>query len=194
DEIEFEPGSIALAPPEAEKVAKLAEALSMRPALALRVPGVVATDADRHALQASRVNAEVEVEIAARGGISKEQLFTEARRDAMEALFTRRFPDESLDGLRAGFVTTTDAGESRFDEPAYVEMMRQRLIEAEAVSNDDLDALARGRASSIIDAVTADTRIDASRVSAGEIGEPARLNEAGWVPLKLEVEASRQAN
>ncbi|MCG8443517.1 MAG: DUF748 domain-containing protein, partial [Caulobacterales bacterium] len=64
DRIEFRPGQADLTPPEREKLAKLAEALALRPGLTLSVPSVAAPEVDRSELQVRSVEARIETAVA----------------------------------------------------------------------------------------------------------------------------------
>jgi hypothetical protein len=61
----FIEGRTDLTPPEQEKIAKLAEALTMRPALALEISGVVDREADGLAMRTAKLERIVEERIAA---------------------------------------------------------------------------------------------------------------------------------
>jgi hypothetical protein len=70
-------------------------------------------------------------------------------------------PDAAgLDELRAAFTSTTvdaESGKAReqFDQLAYTEELRQRLINAEVVAESELVALAKQRATNTVEAVLA---------------------------------------
>ncbi len=106
DSIVFEAGSAQLSPPEREKVAKLAQAMSKRPGLALSVGGVH-VDADRTALQdvqlrrlvLSRAGQRVS-ESGDPGPLSTQQ---PKIREALEALYKERVGAADLDALKAGY-------------------------------------------------------------------------------------------
>jgi hypothetical protein len=188
DRIEFTPGRADVEPPEQEKLLKLAEALGQRPELGLRIGGVVDPEADAGALRESRVDAAVAAGIEAEGD-SGEEMLLERRRSVLQDLFARRFPGESADAVAAGFMVPADPGKPDgkqvLDEPAYLAALRERLVAAEAISAEDLDALARARAQAVIDVLVAGAQVDPSRISAGDPGE-AKLTDDGWIPMKLE--------
>ena len=106
EEIAFEPGMARLAPPEREKLARLAEALGKRPGLILAVGGVHA-EADRAALQDLQLRRNLLVRAGQRvpeegdpGPISTQQ---PKLREALEALYKERFGAAALAALKEGF-------------------------------------------------------------------------------------------
>jgi len=191
DEIEFEPGNAELTPPERQKLAQLSEALTLRPALALVVAGAIAPDADAAALRVSRVAARLD---AAAAAIASDASLIERRRQAIEADFTQRLPGSPLEPIRAEFVRPSDPNDPAsapvFDETAYLAALTSRLVESEPIVPADLETLAAARAGAIRDAVTADGSIELARVELGEARE-VRLNDAGWIPLELDVSEAR---
>jgi hypothetical protein len=104
--IVFEAGNAQLAPPEREKVAKLAQALGKRPGLDLSLGGVHVA-ADRIALQDVQLRRSVLARAGQRvpesgdpGPLSTQQ---PKIREALEALYKERVGAADLDALKAGF-------------------------------------------------------------------------------------------
>jgi len=188
DRIEFEPGDAELTPPEREKLTQLAEALTLRPNLALIVPGAVSADADTAALQVDRVDARIDADIEALGA---DVALLERRHRAIESLYSRANPGQLLDTLQAEFMQAQDPANAEsplvLDEAAYLAALREQLVAAEPVTEADLDGLAGARAQGIRDALTADGTIALERVELGE-RTAASLNDAGWIPLQLDIE------
>jgi len=187
DRIEFEPGDAELTPPEIEKLTQLAEALAQRPNLGLIVPGVIAEEADSAAIKAERVDARIDAGIDALGA---EVALLERRRQVLESLYAQANPGQPLEPLRAEFVQPQDPtiGQSPLvlDEAAYLSALAEQLVEAEPVSEADLQALAGARARAIREALTGDGAVVPDRVELGE-HTSASLNDAGWVPLRLDI-------
>jgi hypothetical protein len=193
DRIEFAPGTAAFSPPEEEKLAKLAEALALRPGLGVELPGAVDPEADAAALRALRVDAAVESILAGETGRAAEQMLMVRQRRALETLVRDRLPELELGTVQANYQRPEKADEPEgrqvLDENAYVAGLREQLIAIEVVSAADLDKLAADRAEAIRSQLTADGRVAMDRVTtAGRVD--AKLNEGGWIPLKLEAGAS----
>jgi hypothetical protein len=87
----FEPGRADLSPPEIEKAGKIAEALGLRPQLALQIGGVYAPDNDAAALKAEKVDQVIEDRIAAAD--DDKAMYADQRREAVEQLVTELLTD-----------------------------------------------------------------------------------------------------
>jgi hypothetical protein len=150
DELEyllFEPGRADLSPPEVEKAGKIAEALGLRPQLALQIGGVYAPDSDAAALKAERVDGMIEERIAA--AKDDEAMYAEQRLETVEQLLTESLTDADpgaiLDEERAAHTVETDDGKEQFDALAYTEALRNRLIELQVVEEAELVSLGAAR-------------------------------------------------
>jgi len=187
DRIEFRPGSPDLTPPEQEKLVKLAEALALRPSLALTLRGAVAADEDRLALQEMRVAAVVEARSEALPA-DDDSMLVARRREVLEALTAERLTVD-LAQMRDAFQRPEDPaepeGRSVLDEPAYLAALERRLVEAENVTPEDLNELAEERALAIRESLAATGQVEAERFV---LAEPATVKvDSGWVPMPLEV-------
>ncbi|MFW2403425.1 MAG: DUF748 domain-containing protein, partial [Gammaproteobacteria bacterium] len=192
--IEFRAGEAELTPPEQEKLARLAEALAMRPALGLVIAGVYTPQADTAALKRARVEAAIDAQLQSKGAVDDDEpeLLMKRRRKAVEALIGTAAPDVDLAAERAAHQRPEDAtqpeGRQVLDEPAYVASLEARLIEAEEITNVDLDDLATTRAQAVSLALGAGVELDASRVTLAE-SSTTEANESGWVPMTLDVQS-----
>lgn len=106
ENIDFDPGRIGLAPPEQEKLSRLANALLKRPRLVLTVHGVY-SDADRAALQDLKARRAVDAASGQHIGRHEDPgplaKSSPAIRDAIERLFAERFGKAELSAIREGF-------------------------------------------------------------------------------------------
>jgi len=158
----FDPGSAELSPPDREKLQQLESAMAQRPELALDIAGVYSPASDRAALKEIRVDEQLEARIEV-GQAEGEELSTVSQRREIEAMFLEQFPDEPLETLKSRFMRTPDVNETQaaddepaepiLDETAYVEGLRQSLIDAQEVTQQELTALADARAEAIIAAL-----------------------------------------
>jgi uncharacterized protein involved in outer membrane biogenesis len=191
-QVEFRAGEAELTPPEQEKLARLAEALVLRPSLGLGISGVSAPGADTAALKRARVDVAIDAQVSAAGGIDedKAELLTKRRRKAVEGLVKAAVPDVDLAAERAANQRPVDAtqpdGRQTLDEPAYIAALETRLIAAEPITPTDLDGLATARAQAVSLALGAGTQLEASRVT---LADPATVeaDESGWVLMELDV-------
>ena len=164
DELEyvnFLPGRADLTPPEVERTQKLAEALALRPELILEISGVIDREADSQAIRTARFDAAVESQFDS-GSTGDDATYSTQRARVIESMYRESFnPDSAvLDELRATFTSTIvdeQSGKAReqFDQLAYTEELRQRLIDADEVEESELVALARQRAGNTSEAVLA---------------------------------------
>ncbi len=195
DLIEFRPGEAELTPPEREKLAKLAEALAMRPQFVVQVPGVIDKEADTQALRVARVDAAVAAILAAQSGRKAEALLTERQRRALENLVKESLSADVMKAAKAAAQKPEQADDPNsklsLDEPAYIAALRQALIDAEEITDEELDNLSVARATAVVDALTADGKLPAERVNAVAAVE-AKPSDAGWIPLKLKAGAAGQ--
>ena len=164
DEIEFRPGRASLTPPELEKLAKLTEALTMRPGLGLSLRGAVDPVADTDAIKAERAEAMLAERMAATdSGNADRSLLTSRRRGVLEELVREQRPELDIAVLRAQAMRPADPaepdGRQALDEPAYMAVLMGNLTVAVRVDEQDLDALAMARAGEIGQAVLADEHL-----------------------------------
>ncbi len=181
DQIYFPPGSAELAPPEQEKVAKIAAALVLRPNLGLDVHGVMDPKADGRALRENAVRAHLEERVGNQD--------SKGRLKIVEAMAVESIPSLAPDALRAEFtVPPSPDAKPVFDETAYLNALLDKLIEAEPVAPDALDTLAKQRATAVRTGLTENPSFDVNRIVDTK-PLPAELTQDGAVPLKLEVTA-----
>jgi uncharacterized protein involved in outer membrane biogenesis len=159
--INFPPGRADLTPPEIERAQKIAEALALRPQLILEISGVIDRETDSHALKMARFDAAVELRIES-GSAGDDANYAAQRAQVIESMYRESISADlpELDVVRADFTSVEVDEESgreseRFDELAYTEELRRRLIDAEEVAEPELVALARQRATNANEAVLA---------------------------------------
>jgi hypothetical protein len=173
DELEylvFEPGRADLSPPEMEKAGKIAKALELRPQLALQIGGVYAPVSDAAALKTDKVNRAIEERIAAAN--DDKAMYADQRREAVEKLLaeslTESDPATVLDEVRQANTTLNDDGKAQLDALAYTEALRARLIDMQALTDDELLSLAAAREDSVRQAILGANAELGTRVLSGE--------------------------
>jgi hypothetical protein len=187
-QFQFLAGRSDLAPPEIESIGQLREALAERPELTVEVSGPYVVAVDTPALQYKRLRDEVFARIGEPAAADEDvSMLDEDLISTLEAIFTERFPAESLETVKAAHQTVA-AGENRdkpeFDMLAYGAALRDRLLATEEIGQADLEQLADLRARAIQDAFLADGAFDSSRI---RIVAPAETEseDGEWVMMEL---------
>ena len=185
--IAFDPGSATLAPPEQEKLKAIADAMSKRPALALRIAPAFDAAADKAALQEAATRRDVLKEMGLTLKEGEEpgplDLNNVKVQTAVENLLKDRKGEKrnlkALDAVRDYFKKPKPE-----DIPKY-ETMLQQLKATANITDADLAALAKARASAIQGYLIDKAGLDAGRVSAQE---PEKTTGDGkTVPAKMEL-------
>jgi len=173
--ISFLDGRSDLTPPEMQKAAKLAEALALRPELALEIPGVIDRESDGLALQTAHLDAIVEARIAAQASADGgDDMYADQRRTVLEELFLEQ-PVETdlplaLQDLRARFTTqleSEEGAESHFDELAYANELNRLLVDLQVLTDAELIVLATERKENTRAAILANDESLGNRITLG---------------------------
>ena len=189
ENIAFLPGRADLTPPEMERAGKLAEALQLRPELILELNGVIDRQLDGQALKAEKLDALLDVQTGSSASDDVDALEALRRETkALESILSETSPEtDLLDALRSEFTSApTDTQAAMFDAVAYRAELRRQTIEAQALSDEELAALANDRSANIRDAIVA---VDADLLERIKIGGPQATesrNEES-VPMKVKM-------
>ncbi|WP_405232590.1 DUF748 domain-containing protein [Lentisalinibacter salinarum] len=205
EQVTFLPGRADLTPPEVQKAANLAEALTLRPQLVLELPPVQAPAADGRALREAKLEAAVSERVTGvAGGGEAGGMYAERRREALEALYrelaTVEDPQSRLDALRAEntrVVETAEGepgqpGETRFDATAYAADLADELVPLQPLEEGALAALAAERAANLRETILAAGSELEGRVLVTEPAEVS-LTDNDRVAMKVTLTADRQA-
>jgi hypothetical protein len=202
--VDFIAGRADLTPPERERIAKLVEALALRPQLFLEIPGVVDREVDGLALRETKVTARVEAALAQESGESEdadEADFAERRQDVLEDLYgamqTGADPEAELEALRLEHTSSPpdedgEPAEPTLDTVAYSAELERLLIEAEIVSDEELAALALRRADNVRAAVVETEPALEARVVTGESRE-LEGSDASAIPMEVALTVDAEA-
>jgi uncharacterized pyridoxal phosphate-containing UPF0001 family protein len=172
--IEFEFGSAKLAPQQIEKLDKLAEALSDRPALLLKIEGTADKKKDGEALTEAELLAELKREKRyhlRRAGepvpadAEKISLSSADYRRYIKKLYLKRFR-EAPETLLSAESNTSDNNASSIDSDPVVAAAKRRLMESMAFGETELEALAQKRATQIRDYLIQQNKVSEERVVA----------------------------
>ena len=150
--VEFDPGRSALLPVERDKLARLSAEVAKKPELTIAVEGRFDPELDTVAVRKAKLDALLESRRTSASdgeGATLDLL--------LEQLYAEQFSPEGLEAERG-------KEPESFDAAKFYESLRDRLLQAQPVTDDDLSALARDRARSIAEALTAGGALDASRV------------------------------
>jgi hypothetical protein len=179
-----------------ERVQKLAEALALRPELVLEISGVVDREADALALKTARLDAAVELRIESQAD-GDDANYAGERSQAIESMYRESLVADSaeLDALRAEYTSLAVDDETgkeaeRFDELAYTEELRRRLIDAQEIAESELVTLARARATNSSEAVLAADPTLAGRVALVELREEEARGSDETVRMKVTLTTS----
>lgn len=175
------------------KIAKLAEALALRPELLLEIPGVVDREADGLALRTGKLDRTVEERIADMKDFGDDEaMFAQRQREVLEALFAERAEvedaDAALEELRLRYTTLTDAADGKpeeiFDALAYTNGLRRQLINLLPLEDAELDILPLERANNTQAAILT---VDPDLARRIRLGEPqdVRGSEDSDIQMKV---------
>jgi uncharacterized protein involved in outer membrane biogenesis len=180
--VSFDPGTATFVPNETEKLGKIAGELAARPELTLEIEGRYDPELDA----AEMKRAKVESLIAVRRDAAAKGAEPPSLETILETLYAETFSQERLAQERAKFtappapappppakperghqaVPKPVAPAPTFDGDGFYDEIRAQLVAAQAVSPDDLRALARARAAAIASALTTGGALQATRVRA----------------------------
>jgi Domain of Unknown Function (DUF748) len=179
-ELDFEPGAATLAPPEEEKLARLAQALKERPRLALSIQPGYDAQADLQALKRVALLRE----LAKRAGYSAAAAgSSSATLDARDPKIRRAAERLWLD--RGGEASELDRLKPR--DPGYGQRLLAALADKTEMPPQAVQTLAAERAQAVRNALTR-AGIDASRLTVGNAA--AVQSQADGVPTVLSLSAN----
>lgn len=195
DELEylaFMPGSAELAPPELEKLSKIAEALSLRPVLILQVGGIFDRNSDGDKLKEDAFDEIVEARIAALAD-DNDVMYAEQRFAVVEQLFEEsgiaESPSLTLAEVRRTHTSVAEDGPEQFDSLAYTEALRIQLIENQALSDEAILALANRRAELVRQALLTASPALASRITM-DSSAAVKENDDGTLRMRVSLSAN----
>ena len=168
--VDFEPGARGLAPAEAEKIAKLGQALNERPQLRLDVRGRVHPEEDSRAIRQQKFAAFVTARIQkdpkkytpAAGAAYPVKLFRD--------LYTEQYGKEAVKTLERRFQVPKIDKDGRLkddtvlDEPAFCAEIEKALTDLQPVDASELQTLALDRAAGIKNTLVQASGVDPTRI------------------------------
>jgi hypothetical protein len=172
--IEFEFGSAKLAPQQIEKLDKLAEALSDRPALLLKIEATADRKKDGEALTEAELLDQLKREKRYHLRRAGEPVPVDAERISLSSadyrryiktLYLKRFKEKPETLLSAEY-NSSGNNPSSIDSDAVVAAAKRRLLESMEVDETELEALAQKRATQIRDYLIQQNKVSEERVIA----------------------------
>ncbi|MBA3003580.1 MAG: DUF748 domain-containing protein [Desulfurivibrio sp.] len=189
DTILFEPGRAEVAPPEQEKLKKIAEALGKKEQLKLTVHGGFEPGLDGKALKTSQLRRTLVKKLGAKAGPmaydnAKTQSALEEYAGDKLAAFQSGY--EEMSGKKVQRVNPIlglfGQGSEDYD---FYRALFEYLVETVPLSQAELEALAEKRGQAIVQEITGWVGVDAARII---IGNPVQTEEQdNSVPARLEL-------
>jgi uncharacterized protein involved in outer membrane biogenesis len=180
--VAFEAGSDTVAPPEQEKLKRVAEVLDKRPRLKLTVHGGYEPKVDGEALRSLRVRQDLARRLDVKLGPGQDPgpvALDHARTQrALEALLTERSGDQALEEFQAAYQKKTGkkgeranrllalAGRGSSDR-AFYEALFRRLVETAPLTEAEITALGQRRGEAITRVLRERAGTAAARVETG---------------------------
>ncbi|MGM0430137.1 MAG: DUF748 domain-containing protein [Pseudomonadota bacterium] len=193
--VEFPAARTDLSPPQRERITKLREALNQRPQLTLQLAGPFNKSFDSPPLKREKATEALQQRLAEQARkISNSSLTSEANQDIVEAMFTSHYPETELGTVKERFTKQQNEStdEPEFDALAYRNHLAEKVIEAQPITDSELEAVANARAEAVRDALVnadADTAIAADRV---RILEPKEVDSPNAERVAMEVDVSAE--
>ncbi|HYM59282.1 MAG TPA: DUF748 domain-containing protein [Thermoanaerobaculia bacterium] len=165
--VSFDPGEASVPPPDAEKLAKVAGELAVRPELTLGVQGTFDPALDSAAIRKAKIDSAIASRRESPQAASAEPPSLES---ILEALYSQTFSAEKLSQERTKFTQQPPqpAPEQKsgrraksapppvpivagsFDAKGFYDELRAQLVAAQTVSAEELNTLARSRAAAVL--------------------------------------------
>jgi hypothetical protein len=200
----FEPGSDVVAPPERQKLQRVAEVLGKRTQLKLVVHGGFEAKLDGEALRSRHVRQDLaqRLGVTVKPGEDPDPVaFDQAKTQrALETLLAERGGAKALDEFQAGFEKSTGRKAERASpvlalvgrgsgDRAFYEAVFRRLVEIAPLGEGEVAALATRRGEAAVRVLKERAGTAAARVEVGGT-EAAGKAERNAVPTRLELEAA----
>ena len=190
-QFEFLAGRSDLTPPELEKVAQLEEALQQRPELVIEISGVMDRSIDADALKKMKLIAVATERLGEEFASQDDQamMLDDEIREVVEKMHSERLPNVDLTSIKAQHTAPPVSDPEAppvLDELAYATELWNQLVDAETVSDQDLEDLAQARAQVIKDAFLSSGQFAGNRVVIASAKEVVSEDKQ-WVVLELSV-------
>lgn len=208
DAIGFAAGRAQLAPPEREKLTRVAGVLKQRPGLRLVVEGRYDTRYDGAALRsaaARRALAERQgIKLAGDDDPALANFDNAKTQRAIEAMLEERAGKDSIDKFKVGHEKTTGKPVSRVNpalaligrgspDRQFYEAMFNQVIELQPLDKDALQSLATQRSTAVMAFLKASTGLDVARVGSKAVAQ-VNAEKAAEITTALSMDAAKTIN
>ena len=181
----FEAGSVAIAPPQREKLDTLAKMMLKRPKLVLDIEAGYDKAKDRLALQKEKLIALVIQKSGDKNIKDKENALT---LDMVEMLYKEHYGEEKLSQLQEKLTKEYEDKEDEYKR-AYQKTLVSACVKMQEVSKEELLALAHKRAQMIQEYLVNEKQIDANRLRISK--EYYLSDEKDGVRVKLTIDVAK---
>lgn len=192
DTIVFEPGTAALAPPEREKLAAIAQALKERPALKLVVPPTRAETVDTPVLKSLAVRRAIVtamgITLTPNEDPGPVDMANARTQKALESAFSARYAPEVLAVLKERALRAVNSPADL--APDFYQGLFERMVAEQPVSDEALAQLATQRSDAVLSEVIQTGGVSAVRASVGQAQE-ARDADGQSVTMQLQLEVAK---
>ena len=180
----FVAGDADLRGPEAEDLAKLAEALTQRPELLLEVGAAFDEARDGRAMREQRLDDAISARFETGEGSDQDG---DPVRLIMEAMYAEAAGPDAPAALQAEFTSTPEGSDKPvLDETGYIEALRAALLEQQVIEEQEFRLLGMERAASVRNYLVESGGLEAARIALAEPGAAPRADD-NLVFLKLEL-------
>jgi len=193
--VEFLAGRTDLLAPQRERIAKLREALNQRPALALELAGPFNQAFDGPALRKEKAIEALRERLSEEGRDTENpSLTSESNQELVEAMFTENYAETDLDTVRDRFTEESDEllDEGEFDALAYRNHLAKKVIEAQSVTESELEAVGNARAEAVKDALVNTNDDDSIAADRVRIQAPKEVDSPDSKRIAMEIGVSAE--
>ncbi|MBU1217769.1 DUF748 domain-containing protein [bacterium] len=161
--VSFEPGKAEILPPQREKLDQIITILTKRPKMLLSLSGVYDVQSDKKALGLEKL---IALAIKESGAKSKEEQQNAMNIDILEDIYDDLKDDDKLDDIKDALKEKYEGDE--FKREYFKALVRENIL-LQAVSKEELEALAALRAKNIRIYLMKEHKLEAQRILNAEI-------------------------
>lgn len=180
ESLDFEPGLIAILPPEKEKLDTIAKMMIKRPKISLSIAGRYDADVDKLALQKQKL---AKLVMLKSGDENRENQKNSDTIDLMEEIYEAYRDDDRLDAIKEKL---SEKYKDETLERAYLIALTKECVSIQTVNLKELEYLATARAQALQNYLLNEQMIDSLRIKIKAVSAIEESTET-WVKTKLEV-------
>jgi len=187
EDVRFRAGRSDLAPPEQEKLLKLTSALKQRPQLALVIPAPFDQATDGLTLRVKAVERRIETNLKE---TDSEQQLMLRNQIVLERLNRQATLSPDVQALKQALIETSKTPEKpdgELDVLVYNAKLKARLIEAESITDSDLNNLALARQNSVIAFIKEHSELKENQLQTSDL--VTSKSDDGWLSMPFKLEA-----